>query len=313
MKSRLRSAGSRWALLVGILMFGSCSSNSGIVPMGGDRFMVSRQAATGFSGSGTLMADALREAAGYCGGLNRSTNVISTWEAPPPYLLGNFPKAEIVFTCVDPSASEGTTPPSWAGDPADKPSVPSELDPFIAAVVTVQTSGGTGSGFRVTSDGLYLTNEHVVGNARAVSLVFHNGSVSRASVLRVDQARDLALLKGPAGTPHLVLGGTPAVGTDVWAIGAPTDFPFSVSKGIVSAIRPVAYPVGQRWTYIQTDAAINIGNSGGPLISIDDGTVVGVNTWGIRNAFVTSGGVEGTEGLSFAIPADTARTFMESR
>ena len=77
-----------------------CASNSGVVPIGEDTFMVSRQAATGFSGSGTLKADAIKEATQYCVERGKSLQVISTYEAEPPYILANFPKAEIQFMCL---------------------------------------------------------------------------------------------------------------------------------------------------------------------------------------------------------------------
>jgi hypothetical protein len=77
-----------------------CASNSGVAPMGAEVFMVSRQAATGFSGSGTLKAEALNEAGQYCAGLSKVIFVTSTEEAQPPYVLGNFPKAEVQFMCL---------------------------------------------------------------------------------------------------------------------------------------------------------------------------------------------------------------------
>jgi hypothetical protein len=78
-----------------------CAANSGVVPIGDDTFMVSRQAATGFSGLGTLKADALQEASHYCASRNLQSHVISAVEAEPPFILGNFPKADVTFKCVD--------------------------------------------------------------------------------------------------------------------------------------------------------------------------------------------------------------------
>lgn len=83
-----------------LLVIAGCASNSGVVPSGPDTYLVSRQAATGFSGSGTLKADALREANEYCSKEKKSLKVIKTNEAQPPYLLGNFPKAEVEFMCL---------------------------------------------------------------------------------------------------------------------------------------------------------------------------------------------------------------------
>ncbi|WP_208636834.1 hypothetical protein [Caballeronia ptereochthonis] len=83
-----------------------CASNSGVVAIGQDTYMVSRQAATGFSGSGTLKADAFQEANQYCVAQGRKLQVISTHEASPPFVFGNFPKAEVDFMCLNPSDPE---------------------------------------------------------------------------------------------------------------------------------------------------------------------------------------------------------------
>jgi hypothetical protein len=86
-----------------ILIFVSlagCASNSGVVPMGGETYMVSRQAASGFSGMGTLKADAMREAYDQCNNTGKVVKVIETIDAQPPYIFGNFPKTEIRFECV---------------------------------------------------------------------------------------------------------------------------------------------------------------------------------------------------------------------
>jgi hypothetical protein len=80
-----------------------CAVNTGIVSTGRNTYMVARQAATGFSGSGNLMAEALREADGYCSTQKRTLKVISSKEARPPFIFGNFPKAEVHFSCIDPN------------------------------------------------------------------------------------------------------------------------------------------------------------------------------------------------------------------
>ena len=87
-----------WMLVV---VMGGCALNSGVVPMGQDTFMVSRQAATGFSGSGRLKSKALREANQFCESQGKSLQVIHISEARPPYILTNFPKAEVHFMCLD--------------------------------------------------------------------------------------------------------------------------------------------------------------------------------------------------------------------
>ncbi|MHC6186174.1 hypothetical protein ACYU0V_08560 [Acinetobacter sp. X9] len=78
-----------------------CAANSGIVPMGNNTYMVSRQAATGFSGMGTLKADAMKEAYQECKKTNKSVSVLETIDTKPPYIFGNFPKTEIRFKCIN--------------------------------------------------------------------------------------------------------------------------------------------------------------------------------------------------------------------
>ena len=83
-----------------------CASNSGVTTIGRDTYMVSRQAATGFSGSGTLKAEAFQEATQFCEKSGKHLQVVSTYEAPPPYIFGNFPKAEVQFMCLEAKDSE---------------------------------------------------------------------------------------------------------------------------------------------------------------------------------------------------------------
>jgi hypothetical protein len=93
------------------LAVAGCAANSGVAPLGVDTFVVSRQAATGFSGSGNLKGEALTEADQYCAGQNKSLLVTNTKEAAPPYVMGNFPKAEVQFMCLNPSDPRLAPPP----------------------------------------------------------------------------------------------------------------------------------------------------------------------------------------------------------
>jgi PEGA domain len=88
----------------------ACASNSGVVPIGPDTFMVSRQAATGFSGLGNLKAEALREAQQYCTSHGKVMQIVNSTESQPPYVLGNFPKAEIQFMCLNANDPELARP-----------------------------------------------------------------------------------------------------------------------------------------------------------------------------------------------------------
>ncbi|MCF6289530.1 MAG: hypothetical protein L3J03_00785 [Desulfobacterales bacterium] len=96
--------------LFSLLLILGCASNSGVVPIGPETFMVSRQAATGFSGLGTLKADAFKEANEYCTSQNKNIRVVNTNESSPPYVMGNFPRAEIQFMCLDKNDAELTRP-----------------------------------------------------------------------------------------------------------------------------------------------------------------------------------------------------------
>jgi hypothetical protein len=87
-----------------------CASNSGIIPIGTDTYMVTRQAATGFSGSGVLKAEAFQEANAYCRAQGRSLQVVSTNEAQPPFVFGNYPKAEVQFMCLTAGDAELARP-----------------------------------------------------------------------------------------------------------------------------------------------------------------------------------------------------------
>lgn len=98
-----------FAVLVAATLAG-CASNTGIIPIGTDTYMVSRQAATGFSGSGSLKAEAFQEANAYCAAQGKSLQVVSTQEAQPPFLLGNYPKAEVQFMCLKAGDAELARP-----------------------------------------------------------------------------------------------------------------------------------------------------------------------------------------------------------
>lgn len=83
-----------------VFMLTACASNTGIVLIGQDTYMVSRQAATGFSGSGSLKAEAFQEANAYCMAQGKSLQVVNAVDAQPPFVLCNYPKAEVQFTCL---------------------------------------------------------------------------------------------------------------------------------------------------------------------------------------------------------------------
>lgn len=94
----------RGKILFLFILISGCAVNSGVVPMGNDTYMVSRQAPTGFHGMGNLKAEAMREAYNECQKTGKSVKVIETIDAKPPYIFGNFPKTEIRFKCVKESS-----------------------------------------------------------------------------------------------------------------------------------------------------------------------------------------------------------------
>jgi serine protease Do len=156
-----------------------------------------------------------------------------------------------------------------------------------------------GSGFIITADGLIVTNRHVILGARTVRVRLSDSREFPARVIGVDAATDIALLRVKAGNlPALRLGSSEktSVGDAVIAIGNPFGLGQSVTAGIVSA-RGRTLEDDPYIDFLQTDAAINRGNSGGPLLSVD-GTVLGVTSV----IFSPNGG---SVGLGFAIPAET--------
>ncbi|NXA83701.1 HTRA2 protease, partial [Thryothorus ludovicianus] len=206
--------------------------------------------------------------------------------------------------------------------------------PFLGRDVPISN----GSGFLVSPDGLIVTNAHVVANRRRVRVKLASGEMYDAVVQDVDQVADIATIKikpkssfilachspGDAGSwghslcpalslypvslpqhplPTLPLGRSAEVrqGEFVVAMGSPFALQNTITSGIVSSVQRGSRELGLAATdmeYIQTDAAIDFGNSGGPLVNLD-GEVIGVNTMKV------------TSGISFAIPSDRLRKFLQ--
>lgn len=165
---------------------------------------------------------------------------------------------------------------------------------------------GQGSGFVIDKDGHILTNYHVVADARQVEVTLHNRKKYKATVVGTDPAHDLAVIqiKAPDLVPS-VLGDSRnlQVGQKVYAIGNPFGLAGTMTRGIVSSIRPVREPNGATIDEaIQTDAAINPGNSGGPLMNWH-GEVIGINTMILSSVGQNSG-------VGFAIPINTAKAVL---
>ncbi|WP_024974345.1 DegQ family serine endoprotease [Ralstonia pickettii] len=159
---------------------------------------------------------------------------------------------------------------------------------------------GLGSGFIVSADGLILTNAHVVDGAQEVNVKLTDRREFKAKVLGVDKQSDVAVLRISAKNLPVVQIGSPAntkVGEPVLAIGSPYGFENTVTAGIVSA-KSRSLPDDTYVPFIQTDVAVNPGNSGGPLFN-QRGEVIGINS----QIYSQTGGYQG---LSFAVPIDVA-------
>jgi S1-C subfamily serine protease len=165
---------------------------------------------------------------------------------------------------------------------------------------------GQGSGFVIDKDGHILTNYHVIEDAQQLEVTLHNRKKYKATVVGTDTVHDLAVIqiKAPDLVPA-VLGDSRnlQVGQKVYAIGNPFGLAGTMTRGIVSSIRPVKEPNGATIEdAIQTDAAINPGNSGGPMMN-GHGEVIGINTMILSS-------VGQNAGIGFAIPINTAKAVL---
>jgi putative serine protease PepD len=220
----------------------------------------------------------------------------------------------------DGTVAEATNSPVVSEDSDDSAAagtVEQVAQAVLPSVVKINVMGqqgsGSGSGIIISSDGLILTNNHVVevaDGSGALTVNFNDGSSARATVVGTDPLTDLAVIKAEdvsgLSVAKLNTSDTLDVGEEVVAIGSPFGLEATVTSGIVSALnRPVSVGgdgAGTDTTYpaIQTDAAINPGNSGGALVNMS-GEVVGINS-SIRTASSAQGQAGGSIGLGFAIP-----------
>ena len=202
--------------------------------------------------------------------------------------------------------------------PASYNFIADAVEKAAPSVVSIQASysilGGrmsgkaTGSGFVVDNGNFVVTNAHVVSNVSSVEIQLSNGKTVKGKVTYIDEVTDLALIRMylPRGitVPALKFGNAEDIRPGEWvvAMGSPLTLTNTITCGIVSSVHRLGKDLGLRnndMEYIQTDAAITVGNSGGPLVNLN-GEVVGVNT-------ITAG-----PGISFAIPCSVAQNFVEN-
>lgn len=205
---------------------------------------------------------------------------------------------------------------------APEGSVQAVAQKVVPSVVRIEilgrTGSGEGSGVVLSSDGLILTNNHVVqggGDGAQLTVYFSDGSSAPATVVGADVVSDIAVIRveGRTDLTPIELGASDnvQVGQEVVAVGSPLGLEGTVTAGIVSALdRPVSTSgqTGNQGSVIdalQTDAAINPGNSGGALVDME-GRLIGINT-----AIATAGAQSGSIGLGFAIPVDQARRIAD--
>ncbi|OQY95983.1 MAG: hypothetical protein B6D41_05525 [Chloroflexi bacterium UTCFX4] len=172
-----------------------------------------------------------------------------------------------------------------------------------------RSAEASGSGVVISQDGHIVTNNHVIEGASSVFVIYSDGERADATVVGADPVTDIAVLKVNGQVPAVAAFGDSSalqLGESVIAIGSPLgNYRGSVTVGVVSGLNRTVQGTAQD-SLIQTDAAINHGNSGGPLINLA-GQIVGINTLVVRDS--TSG--DQAEGLGFAVPSNTVRSVAE--
>jgi putative serine protease PepD len=255
-------------------------------------------------------------------------------------VIGGFSGAAITGFDSASTAATSTSAIAAAAQPAsstgitDVSAIAAKVLPSVVQVnVTLDQGEAIGSGVILSSDGRILTNAHVVDGAQGdVTITLSDGTKYQASVVGADTKADIAVLqaKNASGLTAATLGDSSklAVGAEVVAIGSPGGLQNTVTSGIVSALNRNLSDIGggqqqqqspysrtanqsessPSYTAIQTDASINQGNSGGPLVNAA-GEVIGINS-ALYNPSSSSDGSAGSVGIGFAIPINDAKTII---
>lgn len=253
----------------------------------------------------------------------QQTSVAATADRPVARPVSNVEQAQPTAAPQSTTAPAPTAIPAPAQEQpaADGQPVVEVVERVSPAVVTVvntlssdsangQARRGSGSGVIVNQDGYIITNNHVVEGEQSLSVIFADGSRADATLVGTDPLMDVAVIKVDVPVPGVIPLGDSSLlqpGETVIAIGSPLgDFRNTVTVGVVSAVNRTVggdAPEG----LIQTDAAINSGNSGGPLINLR-GEVVGINTLVVRGSDTSSAPAEG---LGFSVPSNIVRRVSE--
>ena len=205
-------------------------------------------------------------------------------------------------------AATAPSEPTWKGTleieacTSEVDALPGQAELALDATLLLRARDGIGSAVVISPDGFALTAAHVVAGQRSLTGVSRRGSSVKVTVVRVDERNDVALIKADVEAPSPCLrpyAERALIGSDVFVLGSPAgeELSFSVAKGIISGYRSFA---GAR--FVQLDASLNPGNSGGPVVNAE-GFVVAIASWKVSHVAV--------EGLSFGVPVNTALTTLE--
>jgi putative serine protease PepD len=253
----------------------------------------------------------------------RAATIVASWVAGGALVVGVLLAAgalgggsdRAVTTIQNAAASTepvADTSSTTAGGTGDEELYESTVPGVVEIKATIKGGAGTGSGFEVDDEGTVVTAAHVVDEATSVKVILQDGTARSAKVLGVDEASDLAVIRfDPEGAElhPLKLADSSAlkVGAAVAAIGAPFEYAWSFSTGIVSGLdRTIEAPNGFTVAHaIQTDAAVNPGNSGGPLLDAE-GDVIGV-----VDQIATDGSADQSSGVGFAVPSSLVSAELE--
>jgi len=173
------------------------------------------------------------------------------------------------------------------------------IDQVLPSVVTIRTDISQGTGFIITEDGYIVTNAHVIDGGKYAEAITSDQNVLKAELIGFSSDLDVAVLKIPGTYTPLLLGNSEDItlGEKVIAIGNPLGLQFSASEGIVSAVHRIS--PGNSGSFTQTDAALNPGNSGGPLIN-KQAEAIGINNFKVG----------GYEGLGFALESNQIKSIV---